>query len=387
MDPIRGLYWRGRPVGRANLARLLVVLIAASGLLMVTGSQPVTGADPVCGRNYVAGGDHIPAGHEVSESERYPEQLIEQHAAAYGFCVFNLAEDGTTSATYISGGQLATTWNRQADLITLTVGGENGSIINLIDSCFDKVRDHDFLGANICAAGVLANVNAWNQLKSDLTTTLQQYRMIMAGRPQLVVAVTGYANPYPDPIKAGINIPLLCIPLIDTIPTCTIRWLQLPPALVLLDYSIKFLNATIQGAVRPFQLGPSGNRFVFVNPYSTFRDHCMEMKVKIKTEVEHPEQSGAVHKHESPEVNFGCSDPWFVKGDDGTAMPIYLIPAAPGILINMSQTTKGMGIHPNADGHECLAHLIWEADTIDPGTSPLKWKLGVPEAPDTTPCD
>ena len=42
----------------------------------------------------------------------------------------------------------------------------------------------------------------------------------------------------------------------------------------------------------------------------------MTMKVTIKTMVEHPEQSGAVHQHDSPEVNFGCSTTWFVEGAD-----------------------------------------------------------------------
>ena len=378
---------RGRVSGRAAIARLAAGVLAASGLLVATASLPAAGADPpICGRNYVAGGDHVPAGHEVSEDERYPEKLIELHGATYGFCVFNLAENETTSTTYISETQLATTWNRQADFITLTVGGENGGIVDLIDSCFDKLKDHDFTGANLCAAGVLANTSAWNQLKVDLTTTLQQYRMIMAGRPQLVVAVTGYPNPYPAPLAATAKIPLLCTPLIDTIPTCLVRWLQLPPALATLDAAFKFLNSAIKAAVRPYQLGPSGNRFVFVDTYTKLRDHCMEMQVEIKTKVEHPEEEGAVHDHNSPEVNFGCSDPWFVKGDDGTAKPNYLLPAALGILIEWSQTTKGMGIHPNADGHACIANLIWEADTIDPGTTPLKWKLGVPEAPNSDIC-
>ena len=44
----------------------------------------------------------------------------------------------------------------------------------------------------------------------------------------------------------------------------------------------------------------------------------MTMKVTIKTKVEHPEQSGAVHQHDSPEVNFGCDEQWFVEGSDGT---------------------------------------------------------------------
>ena len=53
----------------------------------------------------------------------------------------------------------------------------------------------------------------------------------MAGRPQLMVAVTGYPEPVPEVARRRREIPQLCVPLIDTIPTCTIRWVQLPPAL------------------------------------------------------------------------------------------------------------------------------------------------------------
>ena len=45
-----------------------------------------------------------------------------------------------------------------------------------------------------------------------------------------------------------------------------------------------------------------------------------------------------------------------------------------------------MGVYPNADGHQCIADAIWEADTIDPGTTPLKWKLGYGEASTTDYC-
>jgi len=113
----------------------------------------------------------------------------------------------------------------------------------------------------------------------------------------------------------------------------------------------------------------------------------MKMEVEIKTKVEHPEQYGAVHDHNSPTaVNFGCSDPWFVAGSDGTAKPNYLLPAALGVLIEWSQTTKGMGVYPNAGGHQCIADAIWEADTIEPGVTPLKWKLGYAEASNSDIC-
>ena len=93
-----------------------------------------------------------------------------------------------------------------------------------------------------------------------------------------------------------------------------------------------------------------------------------------------------MHDHNSLKVNFGCSDPWFKAGDDGTAIPNYLEPAVPGILIQKSQTTSGLGVHPNDSGNKCISDLIWEADTLDPGVTPLKWKLSIPEAPSSSIC-
>jgi hypothetical protein len=364
---------------RARLARFAALALLANGLLLVGPVSDQGGADAACGKRYVAGGDHLPAGHEISESDRYPNQLQDDHLATYGWCLFNLAANDTTSSTYITGGQLSTTWNRQADLITLSVGEENSTIVNLVTSCFDKIKDHDFTGGNVCAATILGNGGLWTSLTNNLTTIQQQYRMIMAGRPQLVVAVTGYPNPYPKALDATPKIAELCVPLIDTAITCTLRWAQLPPALVTIDQVFSKLNTTIQNAMKPFQAGPSGNRFVFVDTYTKTRDHCMKMEVEIKTTVEHPELEGQVHDHNSPKVNFGCDTSWVKAGDDGTKIPDYLDPATPGVLTQKSQTTSGMGVHEDADGQKCIADLIWEADTIDPGTTPLKWKLGVPE--------
>jgi hypothetical protein len=30
--------------------------------------------------------------------------------------------------------------------------------------------------------------------------------------------------------------------------------------------------------------------------------------------------------------------------------------------------------------------LIWEADTLEPGVTPLKWKLSIPEKPNSDIC-
>lgn len=67
-------------------------------------------------------------------------------------------------------------------------------------------------------------------------------------------------------------------------------------------------------------------------------------------------------------------------------VPFYLFPAAPGVLLQESQTTSGMGVYPNDDGHKCISDLTWEADTPEPGVTPLKWKLGVPEQPNSNIC-
>lgn len=365
---------------------MTVGLSIALGVLDPRASPVPVAEAQDCTRRLVAGGDHLPAGHEISTNERYPDHLLADHLSTWGpWCNLDIAKNGTTSQSYISGGQLAQTSNLKPDLITLTVGGENDSIVDLVTSCFDKVKDHDFAGAGVCAATILGNSSLWTQLNLDLTTILQQYRVIMAGRPRLVVAVTGYPNPYPSSISASLQIATLCTPLIDTALTCSTRWAQLPPALELIDQVFQKLNTTIANAVSPFAIG-SGGRFVFVDTYTKLRSHCMKMEVEIKTTVEHPEENGAVHHHDSQKVNFGCSDPWFVAGSDGTATPFYLFPAAIGVLVDESQTTSGMGIHPNDAGNKCIADLIWEADTIDPGTTPLKWKLGIPEAPRTNIC-
>lgn len=368
-----------------RLATHTLIAIAACAAFAISDYRGVVQAQD-CARRYVASGDHYPAGHDIEEAERYPNHLLEDLLKKWGpWCLYNVAKDEATSKKIVSEGQLAQTWNYRPDLITLTVGEENDTIKQLVNDCFDNVKDHDFSGATSCASGILGNTTLYTNLTTDLTTIQQQYRVIMAGRPKLMVAITGYPNPYPKSLDATAGIAQLCTPLLDTIATCTIRWAQLPPALEVIDQVFKKLNKTIEDAVKPFAIGSNG-RFVYVDSYTRLRDHCMEMKVEIKTKVEHPEQQGAVHDHNSPSVNFGCSESWFKAGDDGTKMPDYLDPATPGVLIQKSQTTSGMGLHPNDDGNKCIANLIFEADTLEPGVTPLKWKLSIPQAANSSIC-
>src|SRR4051812_14846048 len=231
---------------------ILGITIAAAvgaAAIVLHHTAPVAHAQG-CGLHYVAAADDIPSGHDVEDSERYPNHLFNDHLKKWGaWCEYDIAKEGTTSSAYITGGQLATTWNDRPDLITLTVGEQNATIVKLVTDCFDDVKKHDFAGASGCASAILGNTSLFSSLSSNLTTTLQQYRVIMAGRPQMVVAVTGYPNPFPHTDTAAEKVAELCTPLIDTIPTCMARWFQLPPALELIDQVFKKLNSTIQTAV------------------------------------------------------------------------------------------------------------------------------------------
>ena len=370
-------------VSRRVVAAVVIILLLGIGTGAVpTVQSPV--AEAAAGpRIFVASGDDIPAGRDLNDNaKRYPEKLLEDHLKSPGWAVYNQAKNGTTSSGYISGGLLASAYNMRPDLLTLQLGEQNATIVNLVNSCFDKVKDHDFTGANVCAAAILGNASLWTNLKNNYTTILQQTRIMASQRPQLVIAVINYPNPYPSATSATTNVPLLCVPLVDTAITCTTRWAQFPPALVTIDQVFQKMNSTLKEAMAPFQAGPNGSRWVYVDVYSKFSDHCMKMDVSIKTTVNH----GTYTDQHDSQRDFGCSSPWFIEGSTGMKIPDYLDPAATGVLVMKTQTTTGMGVWVNADGQKCISDAIWEADTIDPGTTPLKWKLGYGEAANSDIC-
>jgi hypothetical protein len=336
-------------------------------------------------RRYVAGGDAVALGAKnddggsdsnLSPSDRYSEQLLTKLQQSPGpWCLYNTARNPTDTDQYVSEPrptQQSTANDLKPRLITLTLGRQNSKIVDHVVKCFKNVKDHDFIEANECALDVLGDDDAWDKLTKDLSEILNRFMVQMDGNPQLVVAVTGYFNPYPSATSVATQVPGFCMKLVDTIPTCTIRWILLPPALVTLDQVVKKLNETIKFVVDKF-IWTSQGRFFFINPYDKFKDHCMKMNVEIKTKVYHP-GSNDVHDHNSTN-DFGCSEPWIESdGTDGTKSPFpYLTPAVTGVLILATQTTSGMGIYPNAKGHQCLADLIWQA---------TKEKLGIPEPPE-----
>jgi hypothetical protein len=365
---------------------LLVAILAATIAWAMSASVAPSAVEAAAGcRSYVAAGDDIAAGHDLNDNaKRYPEQLLADHIKAPGWCLFNQGKNGQTSSAFITGTGLSSAYNMRPDFLTIQLGEQNSTIVNLIKDCFDKVKDHDFTGASACASAILANQSLFDSLRNNYITILQMTRTMAAQRPQLVVAVVNYPNPYPQALDVADEIVELCTPLIDTIPTCTVRWVQLPIALLAIDQVFQKLNTTLKDAVATFQTGPNGSRWVNVDAYAKFKGHCMTMKVAMKTTVDHGE---FVDEHDNlTDVNFGCSPTYFIEGETGTKIPDYLDPAVDGELINKSQTTKGMGVWVNGDGQKCIDDAIWDADTIDPGTTPLKWKLGYPEASKTDIC-
>ena len=222
-DPRHRLRW--------FVAIVILALLGAATALAATIVSPPSDALGATGcRIYVASGDDLANGKDLNDnSKRYPEQLLNDHIKSPGWCLFNQAKNGQTSASYYSGGGLASASNMRPDFLTLQLGEQNATIVNLITDCFDKIKDHDFSGGSSCASQILSNTTLWTNLKNNYTTILQQTRIMMSGRPQLVVAIVNYPNPYPHSDTASEKITELCTPLIDTIPTCTARWVQLPP--------------------------------------------------------------------------------------------------------------------------------------------------------------
>jgi hypothetical protein len=369
------------------VAALAVMLTGASWSPMRPGGVGPAQAAGGC-RIYVAAGDDIPAGHDLNDdASRYPEKLTKDHLGDPGWCVFNQGANEQTSLKFINEGGLANAYNKRPDLITIQLGEENTPIVDLIKSCFDKVKDHDFSGAISCAANVNANQTAFDDLKKNFTTILQMTRIMQSQRPQLVTAVVDYANPYPQAnAELYAKIAQICQNVIDAMMSCLQRWYQLPPALMLIDQAFQKLNQTIKDSVASFQTGPNGYRWVFVDIYPKFKGHEMKMDVTLNLDqVCHLcGTTGTYMDNHTGNKNMGTDTPWWIEGDTGARFPEYLL--VPGPLISppvvimlVSQRTEKMGKWVNKDGQKCISDAIWDADTILPGQTPLKWILGYGE--------
>lgn len=385
-----------------SAAVLVAAGLVVGGVVAVTRDAPgdrVTSAagglpapDPAptgdCSKRLVAGGDGLVEGNDASgggtddKQKSYARQLLEEHLqpAPGPWCLYNTSGDKVTSSGYRDDGnptQQSLANDLRPSLITLTLGRENTGIFEHVDTCLDFIRDHDFIEANACALAVFAAQPVYDDLRDDLSEILNDYRVQQDGNPNLIIAVTGYFNPYPSATDVATKIPGFCADLVDVIPTCLARWLLLVPALVTLDQVVQKLNTTIEETVHQFEIASQG-RFVFVNPYDEFKGHCMEIDVRIDITVYHPPNTVDMH---STEKDMGCGDDSWVgsDGDIGVKTPFpYLTPAVTGVLLTAIQTTRNMGLYPNEKGHDCISDLIWEA---------VKIKLGVPEPPASSVCE
>lgn len=362
---------------RALLATITLCVTAASGLVVVDRGPARA---ETCARYYVATGDGVPYGKDADDDGKqnadtaYPKKLLDTAlvptpSGSGPWCLKNVAYDPTTTDAYVTEKQNGQTSTQQGlgstlkpTLVTVNVGRQNGGIVDSITRCLDDVKRHEFVQANVCALTVYGNQAAWTKLTKDLSGILGKYQTQMSGNPRLVVAVPGYFNPYPHATTVAGKVPGFCAKLVDTIPTCTARWIMLPPALVTLDQVVKKLNTTVQAVVQKLATGNQG-RFVYVNTYDEMRDHCMTMKVTIRTKVYHPPST--TDAHDTDETTFGCSTTWI--GTDGKDVDrgfepfTYLPPAINGVLVYADHTTKSLGVNPNKDGHACIAKLIWSA--------------------------
>src|SRR6476659_8711393 len=139
--------------------------VAAAGFVLLSSMTTGT-ANALAGcRIYVASGDDIPNGHDLNDdASRYPEKLLADHLKSPGWCLFNQGKNGQTSSSFISGGGLSSAYNMRPDLLTIQLGEQNSPMVDTITSCFDKIKDHDFSGANSCAANVLGNSSLWTNI-------------------------------------------------------------------------------------------------------------------------------------------------------------------------------------------------------------------------------
>jgi hypothetical protein len=155
---------------------------------------------------------------------------------------------------------------------------------------------------------------------------------------------------------------------------------------MLIDQAFQKLNQTIKDSVASFQTGPNGYRWVFVDIYPKFKGHEMKMDVTLNLDqVCHLcGTTGTYMDNHTGNKNMGTDTPWWIEGDTGARFPEYLL--VPGPLISppvvimlVSQRTEKMGKWVNKDGQKCISDAIWDADTILPGQTPLKWILGYGE--------
>jgi hypothetical protein len=388
-----------RRSGRVAHLGIAMAVVAVLATLLVTSSssssspaQTVKAGDlTYCAKHYVANGDDVPAGHDISSSQDYPNHLLTDHLNKYGgpWCLYATAANGATSNDVINSGQLSQTWSDAPDLITLSVGQQDPTIVDNVTTCFNdfngsQTPPHQMAEALSCETAILADQSAFDTLSNNLVYLFNQYKRMFAGRPQLYIVVVGYPDMYPDSTSVTSKVSSLCQDTEDAVQLCTTQWTPFSPALGVADQVIQKLNTTIANSVAPFTTAMQGH-VIFVNPYDKFKDHYMKMDVTLNldTVCHLCGTTDTYFDSHSSNQDFGPDTPWIQAESDGDGLPTYLQPTdptapdQPTVNVLATQTTSGMGLYPNDTGQKCISDLVWEA---------VKQKMGVPEAANSNIC-
>ena len=117
------------------MGSLTAIVLATGGLLLGATTDAGSRVNAVdCARRYLAGGTIFRPGTKCPTRRNIRRQSLDDHLSQWGpWCLYNTSSNGTTSSSYITGGQLARSWNLSADLVTIHVGGENNGIVDLVD--------------------------------------------------------------------------------------------------------------------------------------------------------------------------------------------------------------------------------------------------------------
>jgi lysophospholipase L1-like esterase len=242
-------------VGGRFLARLVTILVALVGLVMVGASPAVAESNTVAGQ-YVALGDSYAAGQGGVPVGEYldPTCLVSPNGYPYlldaekGIHLQSNAACTGASTDEVANEQLSSL-NRSTRLVTLTVGAADLNLSEVLAACTAVPPTPTDCQAAINRALLLlvAPPGGESVLGGRLTDL---FEMVAAAAPKAKIVVTGY--PY------LFNQPVACNPL----PTDVIGQINCATAA---------LNSTIQQAVLTAQA--SGINIVYVDVTEDFAGH------------------------------------------------------------------------------------------------------------------
>ena len=223
------------------------------------------------------------------------------------------------------------------DLLTIQLGEQNTTIVNLITSCFDKVKDHDFSGATACAAQILGNASV-GQPQQQLHDHPAATRIMARA-----TAARDRAPRLPEPVSAACPTwsTVRCSACRSSTRTDLHRPVGTAPAGADdLDQVFQKLNKTIKDALAPFQAGPNGGAGS-TSTLPEVQGPLHEDGGHHQDQGQHPGQIGRRPRPRVAEADFGCDDTWYVEGSDGTKLPNYLSRPRSASSIEGSRTPPG----------------------------------------------